>query len=192
LTSKRLLYTSLILLAGVAVFAIQPWFKVELIAGDVLFIEGLAAFPTLGASLLVDALAAALFLYLKSRWGAVFLAGASIALIFELAQVSLVFLGSDRAILEPFIAKSTGIANWASQLDEVVINHQTTFSALVAVILALAVSLLQLYTGATTFRRLTIQAKKGSSATRIQVDLSISNATEEDHSLWQETNPNRN
>jgi hypothetical protein len=170
--------------------AIQPWFEVELVSGLDLRVEGTSVYPAIGASLFVDTLAIALFLYLQSRWGAVFLIAAAIALIWSLVPTIAVFAGSDADVLEPFIAKSTGIANWVSQLDQVVISHQTTFTGLAAVILASVVTLLQLYTAVLAVRRLSTKLQKRSEVTLKKADVSDRTVNEDDHSLWQETNPN--
>ena len=190
MTTKRLAYTTLFLLACVAMLAIQPWFEVELVSGLDLRVEGTSVYPAIGASLFVDTLAIALFLYLQSRWGAVFLIAAAIALIWSLVPTIAVFAGSDADVLEPFIAKSTGIANWVSQLDQVVISHQTTFTGLAAVILASVVTLLQLYTAVLAVRRLSTKLQKRSEVTLKKADVSDRTVNEDDHSLWQETNPN--
>ena len=120
---KRLVYSSLAILAIVALLAIQPWFEVKLATGTDLLIEGTAVYPAIPAALFVDLLAIALFLYLQSRWGAVFLIAAGIALAWSMVPPIAVFLGADASALEPFVAKSTGIANWVAQLDEVVLSH---------------------------------------------------------------------
>ena len=190
MTTKRLAYTTLFLLACVAMLAIQPWFEVELVSGLDLRVEGTSVYPAIGASLFVDTLAIALFLYLQSRWGAVFLIAAAIALIWSLVPTIAVLAGSDADVLEPFIAKSTGIANWVSQLDQVVISHQTTFTGLAAVILASVVTLLQLYTAVLAVRRLSTKLQKRSEVTLKKADVSDRTVNEDDHSLWQETNPN--
>jgi len=190
LTTKRLAYTALFLLACVAILAIQPWFEVEFVSGLDLRVEGTSVYPAIGASLFVDTLAIALFLYLQSRWGAVFLIAAAIALIWSLVPTIAVFAGSDADVLEPFIAKSTGIANWMSQLDQVVISHQTTFTGLAAVILASVVTLLQIYTAVLAVRRLSTRLQKRSEVTHKEADVSNGTVNEDDHSLWQETNPN--
>ena len=190
MTTKRLAYTALFLLACVAILAIQPWFEVEFVSGLDLRVEGTSVYPAIGASLFVDTLAIALFLYLQSRWGAVFLIAAAIALIWSLVPTIAVFAGSDADVLEPFIAKSTGIANWMSQLDQVVISHQTTFTGLAAVILASVVTLLQIYTAVLAVRRLSTRLQKRSEVTHKEADVSNGTVNEDDHSLWQETNPN--
>jgi len=190
LTTKRLAYTSLFLLACVAILAIQPWFEVELVSGLDLRIEGTSVYPAIGASLFVDTLAIALFLYLQSRWGAVFLIAAAIALIWSLVPTIAVLAGSDTDVLEPFIAKSTGIANWVSQLDQVVISHQTTFNGLAAVILAAVVTLVQLYTAVLAVRRLSAKLQMRVEVNHKKADVSDGTVNEDDHSLWQETNPN--
>jgi hypothetical protein len=190
LTTKGLAYTSLFLLACVAILAIQPWFEVELVSGLDLKVEGTSVYPAIGASLFVDTLAIALFLYLQSRWGAVFLVAAAVALIWSLVPTIAVFAGSDAVVLEPFIAKSTGIANWVSQLDQVVISHQTTLTGLAAVILASVVTLLQLYTAVLAVRRLSTKLQKRFEVTPKKADVSDRTVNEDDHSLWQETNPN--
>ena len=190
MTTKRLAYTSLFLLACVAILAIQPWFEVELVSGLDLRIEGTSVYPAIGASLFVDTLAIALFLYLQSRWGAVFLIAAAIALIWSLVPTIAVLAGSDTDVLEPFIAKSTGIANWVSQLDQVVISHQTTFNGLAAVILAAVVTLVQLYTAVLAVRRLSAKLQMRVEVNHKKADVSDGTVNEDDHSLWQETNPN--
>ena len=190
MTTKSLAYTSLLLLACVAILAIQPWFEVELVSGLDLRIEGTSVYPAIGASLFVDTLAIALFLYLQSRWGAVFLIAAAIALIWSLVPTIAVLAGSDTDVLEPFIAKSTGIANWVSQLDQVVISHQTTFNGLAAVILAAVVTLVQLYTAVLAVRRLSAKLQMRVEVNHKKADVSDGTVNEDDHSLWQETNPN--
>ena len=80
MTRKRIVYLSAVLLGLVAILSIQPWFEVELATGTDLLIEGNAVYPAVSAALLVDTLAIALFLYLQSRWGAIFLIAAALAL----------------------------------------------------------------------------------------------------------------
>jgi len=192
LTAKRLGYASLILLACLTILSIQPWFEVELVSGSELRVEGTAAYPVIAASIFVDALAIALFLYLKSRWGAVLLVAGASAVIWSLVPIITVLAGSDSAVLEPFIANSTGIANWASQLDQVVRSHQTSFSALAAVILAFGIALLQGCTAVLAARNRSTGMQKRFDDRPGHAQLSNGNATEDDHSLWHETNPNHN
>ncbi len=190
MTSKRLVYTSLVLLAVVAILSIQPWFEVELVSGTDLLVEGTAVYPAISAALFVDILAIALFLYLQSRWGAVFLIAAAIALSWSLVPSVAVFLGADASALEPFIAKSTGIANWVAQLDEVVLSHQTTFSGLSAVLLAAFITLLQIYTAVVSMKRITSKLRTRSAAKVAKTKANSDNTDALDHALWQETNPN--
>ena len=187
---KRLAYVSLGLLALVAILSIQPWFQVELVTGTDLLIEGNAVYPAISAALFVDVLAIALFLYLQSRWGAVFLIAAAIALSWSLLPTVAVLLGADPAVLEPFIAKSTGIANWVAQLDEVVLSHQTTFSGLGATILAAVVTLLQIYLAVASMKRIAGKIRERASAKLAKKPASRENTDVLEQSLWQETNPN--
>jgi hypothetical protein len=189
-TRKRLLYLSAVLLSLVAILSIQPWFEVELTTGTDLLIEGNAVYPAVSAALLVDTLAIALFLYLQSRWGAIFLIAAGLALCWSFVPAVAVFLGADAAVLEPFIAKSTGIANWVAQLDEVVLSHQTTFSGLSALILAAIITLLQIYTALTSMKRVIskVQERAASKTSKRQTKGDSADSLEQ--SLWQETNPN--
>ena len=187
---KRLVYSSLAILAIVALLAIQPWFEVKLATGTDLLIEGTAVYPAIPAALFVDLLAIALFLYLQSRWGAVFLIAAGIALAWSMVPPIAVFLGADASALEPFVAKSTGIANWVAQLDEVVLSHQSTFNGLAAVVLASAITLLQIYTALVALIRISKKLSERSKAKRVKPQLDLENADDLDHSLWQETNPN--
>jgi hypothetical protein len=180
------------LLATVAILAIQPWFEVELVTGTDLFIEGTAVYPAISAALFVDILAIGLFLYLQSRWGAIFLIAAAIALVWSLLPTVAVFLGADASALEPFIAKSTGIANWAAQLDEVVLSHQTTFSGLGAVALATVVTVLQIYTALVAMKRFTSKKRQRTSGDAETTSSVPENTDDLDASLWQETNPNHN
>lgn len=187
---KRLAYVSLGLLALVAILSIQPWFEVELVTGTDLLIEGNAVYPAISAALFVDVLAIALFLYLQSKWGAVFLIAAAIALSWSLLPTVAVLLGADAAVLEPFIAKSTGIANWVAQLDEVVLSHQTTFSGLGATILAAGITLLQIYTAVASMKRIAGKVRERASAKLAKQPASRENTDVIEQSLWQETNPN--
>ena len=190
MTRKRLVYLSAVLLACVAILSIQPWFEVELATGTELLIEGNAVYPAVSAALLVDMLAIALFLYLQSRWGAVFLIAAALALCWSFVPTVAALLGADAAVLEPFVAKSTGIANWVAQLDEVVLSHQTTFSGLSAVVLAAIVTLLQIYTALVSMKRVLskVRERPATKSTKSQTTGDNSQALEQ--SLWQETNPN--
>ena len=190
MTAKRLAFVSLGLSAVVAILSIQPWFEVELVTGTDLLIEGNAVYPAISAALFVDVLAIALFLYLQSRWGAVFLIAAAIALSWSLLPTVAVLLGADAAVLEPFIAKSTGIANWVAQLDEVVLSHQTTFSGLGATVLAAVIALLQIYTAVASMKRITSKVRGRAAAKAAKKPTNSENSDVLDHSLWQETNPN--
>lgn len=190
MTLKRLAYVSLGLLTLVAILSIQPWFQVELVTGTDLLIEGNAVYPAISAALFVDVLAIALFLYLQSKWGAVFLIAAALALSWSLLPTVAVLLGADAAVLEPFIAKSTGIANWVAQLDEVVLSHQTTFSGLGATILAAVITLLQIYTAVASMKRITHKIRERASAKLAKQPASLENTDALEQSLWQETNPN--
>ena len=187
---KRLVYSSLAILSLVAFLAIQPWFEVKLATGTDLLIEGTAVYPAIPAALFVDLLAIALFLYLQSRWGAVFLLAAGIALAWSMVPPIAVLLGADASALEPFVAKSTGIANWVAQLDEVVLSHQSTFNGLAAVVLASAITLLQIYTALVALIRISKKLSERSKAKRVKPQLDFEKADDLDHSLWQETNPN--
>lgn len=187
---KRLAYVSLGLLALVAILSVQPWFEVELVTGTDLLIEGNAVYPAISAALFVDVLAIALFLYLQSKWGAVFLIAAAIALSWSLLPTVAVLLGADAAVLEPFIAKSTGIANWVAQLDEVVLSHQTTFSGLGATILAAGITLLQIYTAIASMKRIAGKVRERASTKHARKSASRENTDALEQSLWQETNPN--
>ena len=190
MTLKRLAYVSLGLLTLVAILSIQPWFEVELVTGTDLLIDGNAVYPAISAALFVDVLAIALFLYLQSKWGAVFLIAAALALSWSLLPTVAVLLGADAAVLEPFIAKSTGIANWVAQLDEVVLSHQTTFSGLGATILAAFITLLQIYTAVASMKRITHKIRERASAKLAKQPASLENTDALEQSLWQETNPN--
>lgn len=192
MTPKRLIWLSLALLAVVAILSIQPWFEIELTTGTELLIEGTAVYPAISAALFVDILAIALFLYLQSRWGAVFLIAAAIALCWSLLPGAAVLLGADAAVLEPFVAKSTGIANWVAQLDEVVLSHQSTFSGSSAVVLATGITLLQVYTAIVALKSFTTKVRQRTSVKAGKRPLRNENTDELDASLWQETNPNHN
>ena len=187
---KRLVYSTLAILSLVAFLAIQPWFEVKLATGTDLLIEGTAVYPAIPAALFVDLLAIALFLYLQSRWGAVFLIAAGIALAWSMVPPVAVLLGADASALEPFVAKSTGIANWVAQLDEVVLSHQSTFNGLAAVVLAFAITLIQIYTALVALIRISKKLSERSKAKRVKPQLDFEKADGLDHSLWQETNPN--
>lgn len=189
MTPKRLAYASLGLLALVAILSIQPWFEVELVTGRDLLIEGNAVYPAISAALFVDILAIALFLYLQSRWGAVFLIAAAITLSWSLLPAVAVLLGADASVLEPFVAKSTGIANWIAQLDEVVLSHQSTFSGSSAVVLAAGITLLQIYTALVALKSFTKKMRQRGSVKAGKRQSGLGNADELDATLWQETNP---
>lgn len=189
MTPKRLAYASLGLLALVAILSIQPWFEVELVTGRDLLIEGNAVYPAISAALFVDILAIALFLYLQSRWGAVFLIAAAITLSWSLLPAVAVLLGADASVLEPFVAKSTGIANWIAQLDEVVLSHQSTFSGSSAVVLAAGITLLQIYTALVALKSFTKKMRQRGSVKAGKTRSGLDNADELDATLWQETNP---
>lgn len=189
MTPKRLAYASLGLLALVAILSIQPWFEVELVTGTDLLIEGNAVYPAISAALFVDILAIALFLYLQSRWGAVFLIAAAITLSWSLLPAVAVLLGADASVLEPFVAKSTGIANWIAQLDEVVLSHQSTFSGSSAVVLAAGITLLQIYTALVALKSFTRKMRQRGSVKAGKRQSGLDNADELDATLWQETNP---
>lgn len=189
MTPKRLAYASLGLLALVAILSIQPWFEVELVTGRDLLIEGNAVYPAISAALFVDILAIALFLYLQSRWGAVFLIAAAITLSWSLLPAVAVLLGADASVLEPFVAKSTGIANWIAQLDEVVLSHQSTFSGSSAVVLAAGITLLQIYTALVALKSFTKKMRQRGSVKAGKRQSGLDNADELDATLWQETNP---
>lgn len=192
MTPKRLIWLSLVLLAAVAILSIQPWFEIELTTGTELLIEGTAVYPAISAALFVDILAIVLFLYLQSRWGAVFLIAAALALCWSLLPSAAVLLGADAAVLEPFVAKSTGIANWVAQLDEVVLSHQSTFSGSSAVVLAAAITLLQVYTALVALKSFTTKVRQRTSVKAGKGRLRKENTDALDASLWQETNPNHN
>lgn len=187
---KRLVYLSAVLLGLVAILSIQPWFEVELATGTDLLIEGNAVYPAVSAALLVDTLAIALFLYLQSRWGAIFLIAAAFALCWSFVPTVAVLLGADAAVLEPFVAKSTGIANWVAQLDEVVLSHQTTLSGLSAVVLAAIVTLLQVYTALVSMKRVLSKVRERAASKSTKSQTNGDNAHSLEQSLWQETNPN--
>lgn len=189
MTPKRLAYASLGLLALVAILSIQPWFEVELVTGRDLLIEGNAVYPAISAALFVDILAIALFLYLQSRWGAVFLIVAAMTLSWSLLPAVAVLLGADASVLEPFVAKSTGIANWIAQLDEVVLSHQSTFSGSSAVVLAAGITLLQIYTALVALKSFTKKMRQRGSVKAGKRQSGLDNADELDATLWQETNP---
>mgnify|MGYP000116575038 CR=1 FL=1 len=192
MTLKRLAYLSALLLGLVAILSIQPWFEVELVTGTDLLIEGIAVYPAVSAALLVDTLAIALFLYLQSRWGAIFLIAAALALSWSLLPTVALFLGADAAVLEPFIAKSTGIANWVAQLDEVVLNHQTTFTGLSAAVLAAIVTILQIYTALVSMKRVVAKVQERAASKSRKTQTKPENNDSLEQSLWHETNPNHN
>jgi hypothetical protein len=176
-------------LALVAILSIQPWFEVELVTGRDLLIEGNAVYPAISAALFVDILAIALFLYLQSRWGAVFLIVAAMTLSWSLLPAVAVLLGADASVLEPFVAKSTGIANWIAQLDEVVLSHQSTFSGSSAVVLAAGITLLQIYTALVALKSFTRKMRQRGSVKAGKRQSGLDNADELDATIWQETNP---
>jgi hypothetical protein len=101
-----------------------------------------------------------------------------------------VLLGADAAVLEPFVAKSTGIANWVAQLEEVVLSHQTTFSGLSAVVLAAIVTLLQIYTALVSMKRVLSKVRERAASKSTESQTNGDNAHSLEQSLWQETNPN--
>ncbi len=184
---KRLLYVALALVGLTAALAAQPWFEVTLNSGHNLQIAGLDAYPNFGPTLLMDALAIALVLYLHRRWGVVFLfAGLLATLLGALAQVPALFTG-DLALLGPTVEKATGVATWIAQLEQVVISHQSTFFGYGTWLLLTALVLVQVFAIIDALKKgkdvvAKRQTKKG---------IAPETPNETVHDLWRETGPDK-
>ncbi|MFM5903793.1 MAG: hypothetical protein ACKOOD_01755 [Microbacteriaceae bacterium] len=182
---KRLLYLALALIGLVAALAAQPWFEVKLNSGNSLQVAGLDAYPNFGPTLLMDALAIALVLYLHRRWGVVFLFASLLATILgALSQIPALFNG-DLALLGPTVEKATGVATWIAQLEQVVVGHQSTFYGYGTWLLLGALVLVQTLA-------IIDALKKGRAAIakrRAKSPKGPSNPNDGARELWRETNP---
>lgn len=180
---RRTLLTGLVILLGVVALASQPWFEIGLNAGNSLTIGGFEAYPDFGATLLVDALAIVLVIYLQRRWGMIFLIAGGLAVLFSmLSQVPALFDGN-LSLLAPIVEKATGISSWLAQLEQVVVSRQTTFfgwGSLVLSAVLLFVHVLAIFDALTTSAEKVRSVKKKRSPTQ---------QTETAQDLWNETNP---
>lgn len=182
---KRLLYVALILIGLTAALAAQPWFEVSLNSGNNLQIAGLDAYPNFGPTLLMDALAIGLVLYLHRRWGVVFLfAGLLATLLGALTQVPALFNG-DLALLGPTVEKATGVATWIAQLEQVVVRHQSTFFGYGTWLLLAALVLVQILAIIDALKK----GKDVVAKRRAKRDVAAKTSNEAVRDLWRETNP---
>jgi hypothetical protein len=141
---KRILLLALVVIALIAACASQTWFVVSLTSGNDLLVTGLEAYPNYGPTLIMDALAIAIVLYLKSRWRVIFLITGVLALtLLAVSQLSAA-TGQDLASLAPTLEKATGVATWVAQLEQVVVATETTIWCIASVLLLLALSILQI------------------------------------------------
>lgn len=191
---RRWLVIALVLLLGIAALASQPWFAVKLTAGNELSIAGYDAYPNFGPTLLMDALAIALVLYLHRRWGVIFLVASMIAtLLGAISQVPALF-GGDLGILSPMVEKATGISSWVAQLEQVVLSHQSTFFGYGTWLLLAALLVVQALAIRDALKKAkpTIaKAKQKISSNRKTPSRATSptNIREKPQDLWKETDP---
>ena len=198
---KRLLLIALALIVVVAALASQPWFDIKLTAGNNLQIAGFDAYPNFGPTLIMDALAIALVLYLHRRWGLIFLvAGIFATGLGAISQIPAVF-GTDLGVLAPIVEKATGIASWVAQLEQVVVSHQSTFFGKGAFLVLAAVTLVQILALIDAFRRWAPKVRSAvgkSNISKAQPDIAlggdrqskpVETQTEKAADLWKETNP---
>ena len=189
---RRLAFISLVILGAVTALAMQPWFAVKLEGSNELKVDGLSAYPAIGAALFVDLLAIGLFLYIQSRWGVIFLIAGALALLIALVPSWIVFLGTDPEVVAPVVENSTGIASWLSQLDQVVLSHQTTFYGYAASALAFVFLTVQVFAAfrvaAKVGNKLAITHRKTKSKATVTSQPNEDVAAD----LWQETTPKHN
>ena len=180
---RRTLLIALVILLGVVALASQPWFEVGLTSGNSLTVGGFDAYPNFGATLLVDALAIVLVIYLQRRWGIIFLiAGGLAVLLSMLSQIPALFDGN-LSLLAPIVEKATGISSWLAQLEQVVVSRQTTFFGWDSIALSavlLIVHLLAIMDALKTSTEKVRAIKKKRAAKK---------ETQTAQDLWNETNP---
>jgi hypothetical protein len=123
---KRTLRLSLLILGLIAILSAQTWFSFGLTTGGNLEVAGFEAYPFLSGALLSDFLAVALVLYLRKRWGAVFLAAAIVGLSLTLIATLPGAFGIDLGVAAPVIEKATGVASWLSQLESIVVSKSAS------------------------------------------------------------------
>lgn len=194
---RRLLFISLLIIGAIAALASQPWFEVRLTAGNSLEVAGFDAYPNFGPTLIMDALAIALVLYLHRRWGVIFLIAGIVATgLGALSQLPAVS-GADLGVVAPLVEKATGIASWVAQLEQVVVSHQSTFYGKGTFILLALLTIVQVLAVIDALRKWTPKVKAKVASTKAnrdarKVDRSIApaeNPTETRADLWKETNP---
>jgi hypothetical protein len=194
---KRILLLALVLVALIAAFASQTWFVVPLTSGSALMVSGLEAFPSLGPTLAMDALAIALVLYLKSRWRAFLLLLGIVALSSLAVGLWPAVTGQDLGVLAPTLEKATGVSTWVAQLDQVVVGPENTIWALVALILVIALNVLQAVAAIYEIRRTATTSKavirgagrKEATSQGEKGKRSVPRQGNTPSDLWKETNP---
>jgi hypothetical protein len=194
---KRILLLALALVAPIAAFASQTWFVVPLTSGSTLMVSGLEAFPSLGPTLAMDALAIALVLYLKSRWRAIFLLIGIVALSSLAVGIWPAVTGQDLGVLAPTVEKATGVSTWVAQLDQVVVGPENTSWGLVALILLVALTVLQAVAAIFEIRRTATTSEaviRGAGRNKVRSQgekdkRSVRAQGQTPSDLWKETNP---
>ncbi len=194
---KRLLLIALVIIVVIAALASQPWFEVQLTAGNSLQVAGFDAYPNFGPTLIMDALAIALVLYLHRRWGVIFLfAGIAATGLGALSQLPAV-TGSDLGVLAPIVEKATGIASWVAQLEQVVVSHQSTFYGKGTFVLLALLTLVQILAVIDAIKKWSPKVKATLAKTKANRDargedsrtVRPETAAETRADLWKETNP---
>lgn len=194
---KRLLLISLLIIVAVAALASQPWFEIQLTTGNNLQVAGFDAYPNFGPTLIMDALAIGLVLYLHRRWGLIFLvAGIFATALGALSQIPAI-TGADLGVLAPIVEKATGISSWVAQLEQVVVSHQSTFYGMGTLVLLTALTVVQALALVDAFKRWAPKLKsavntsrsKGSSVAKPKGIPRRTSAKEKPTDLWKETDP---
>ncbi len=180
---RRTLVTALAVLLGVVALASQPWFEVGLTSGNQLKVGGFDAYPNFGATLLVDALAILLVIYLQRRWGIIFLIAGGLAVALSaISQVPALFQGN-LSLLAPIVEKATGISSWLAQVEQVVVSQQTTFFGWGSIVLSLVLLVVHLLAIRDALK-LSVQKVK-----TIKEKRTVKKESASTQDLWNETNP---
>jgi hypothetical protein len=194
---KRILLLALVVIALIAACASRTWFVVSLTSGNDLSVTGLEAYPNYGPTLIMDALAIAIVLYLKSRWRVIFLITGVLALtLLAVSQVAAA-TGQDLASLALTVEKATGVATWVAQLEQVVVATETTIWCVASVLLLLALNILQIVAAIFEFKAPAKSAKTVARGLRSEVVKAQSKPSypaaeanaQTPSDLWKETNP---
>mgnify|MGYP006282481795 FL=1 len=188
---RRTLLIALVVLLGVTALASQPWFEVGLSSGNSLTVGGFEAYPNFGATLLVDALAIVLVIYLQRRWGVIFLLAGALALALSLLAQLPALVDGNLSMLAPIVEKATGISSWLAQLEQVVLSRQTTFFGFGSLVLSVVLLVVHILAIIDAFKKTATVVKR----TRDRVQSRSKRAGKDEpqqptvQDLWHETNP---